>query len=140
MNLKNKALVVLAALILGSASMAETVEMVIADKAYPVELDEHDASRALIARLPMTLEFEDFGATERIAYLNPKLDVGRAPTRTTPKAGDITYYVPWGNLAVFVRGFRPSESLVPLGRMSDEAMKALRDCGSTGVTIRRLSK
>ena len=80
MNLKNKALVVLAALILGSASMAETVEMVIADKAYPVELDEHDASKALIARLPMTLEFEDFGATERIAYLNPKLDVGRAPT------------------------------------------------------------
>lgn len=140
MNLKNKALVVLAALILGSGSMAETVEMVIADKAYPVELDEHDASKALIARLPMTLEFEDFGATERIAYLNPKLDVGRAPTRTTPKAGDITYYVPWGNLAVFVRSFRSSESLVPLGRMSDEAMKALRDCGSTSVTIRRLSK
>lgn len=84
----------------------------------------------------MTLEFEDYGSVERIAYLNPKLDVGSAPTRTTPEAGDITYYVPWGNLAVFVRGFRPSESLVPLGRMSAEAMRALRDCGSAKVTLR----
>ncbi|MBM6703608.1 hypothetical protein H6A60_03785 [Sutterella massiliensis] len=117
--------------------MAQDIEMAIGGKVYTITLEENDAAKALAARLPIKLQFEDFGAVERIAYLNPKLDVGNAPTRTTPKTGDLTYYMPWGNLAAFTGNFRSSESLVPLGRMSTEAIRALRDSGSADVTLRR---
>lgn len=126
-----------AALALGGVAMAQDIEMAIGGKVYTITLEENDAAKALAARLPIKLQFEDFGAVERIAYLNPKLDVGNAPTRTTPKTGDLTYYMPWGNLAAFTGNFRSCESLVPLGRMSTEAIRALRDSGSADVTLRR---
>ena len=136
MSIKSCAFAALAAFALGSAAMAENIEMVIGDKTFAIELNGNDAAKALIARLPVKLQFEDYGSTERIAYLNPKLDTGSAPARTTPKTGDVTYYMPWGNLAVFVKPFRTSDGLVPLGHMSDEALTALRDCGSAEVMFR----
>lgn len=33
-------------------------------------------------------------------------------------AGDVAYYAPWGNLALFHKGFRHSAGLVRLGRIS----------------------
>ena len=82
--------------------MAQTVEMHIGAKSFFIELNGNDAARDFASRLPMELQFEDFAGTERIAYLNPKLNVGEAPTHMTPQTGDVAYYIPWGNLAVFV--------------------------------------
>lgn len=117
----------------GDFLMAQTVEMRIGSKSYSIELNGNDAAQDFARRLTMELQFEDYAGTERIAYLNPKLNVGEAPTHMTPRTGDIAYYVPWGNLAVFVRGFRPSESLVPLGSMSTEAWQALQSSGDEAV-------
>lgn len=39
------------------------------------------------------------------------------------------------NLAVFVKDFRPSENLVPLGKLSPEALKAIQESGSKDVEI-----
>ncbi len=116
--------------------MAQTVEMHIGAKSFFIELNGNDAARDFASRLPMELQFEDFAGTERIAYLNPKLNVGEAPTHMTPQTGDVAYYIPWGNLAVFVRNFRASESLVPLGRMSEEAWRALQSSGDESVRFR----
>ncbi len=129
----------LAALLLtsGAPLMAQSIEMHIGEKTFPIELNGNDAAKNFAQRLPLRLQFEDYAGTERIAYLNPKLDVGEAPTHTTPKTGDITYYIPWGNLAVFVRSFRPSESLVPLGSLSEEARRALEQSGDQTVEFRR---
>lgn len=120
--------------------MAQSVEMQIEGKTYRMELNGNDAARSFAARLPVRLQFEDYARTERIAYLNPKLDVGDAPTHMTPQTGDLAYYIPWGNLAVFVRDFRPSESLVPLGRLEDEALRALAASGDRTVEFRRADR
>ena len=117
--------------------MAQTVEMRIGNAVHQVVLNDNDAARSFAARLPLTLQFDDYAGTERIAYLNPKLKVGGAPTHTTPKTCDLTYYIPWGNLAVFVRDFRFSESLVPLGRLSEEGCRALAASGGEPVEFRR---
>lgn len=80
------------------------------------ELNGSAAAESLAAMLPLTLDFEDFNGTERIAYTDEKIDVSGAPASYTPKAGDVTVYAPWGNIAVFYRPFRESRGLVPLGR------------------------
>lgn len=128
------------ACLLGECAMAETIEMVIGDKAYPVQLENHDAAKDFVKRLPMTLTFENFGSTERIAYLKNALTLGSAPRSTNPVTGDFAYYIPWGNVCVFVRDFRPSEELVPMGKFSAEATKAIKHSGDKPVTFRALQK
>ena len=109
----------------GEPLMAETIDMHVDGVAYAVELFENDAAKAFARRLPQTLQFEDYGRTERIAYLNPKLQTGRAPSSIKPAAGDLAYYMPWGNLAVFLHAFRESDGLVPLGRLTPDGLEAL---------------
>lgn len=91
---------VLSALLMGETVMAQTIEMIIGEQAFTIELLEHDAARAFADRLPMTLTFENFGSTERIAYLKQSLTIGSAPTSADPKVGDLAYYIPWGNAHV----------------------------------------
>ena len=84
----------------------------------------------------MTFTFEYFGSTERIAYLKSPLKLGNAPTSTDPVTGDFAYYIPWGNICVFVKDFRHSPDLVPMGKMSMEAVNALKASGDNTVTFR----
>ena len=132
-----RAALIAAAVLFGTNAMSETIQMKIGEAAYPIELLENDAARSLSSRLPLALQFEDFGSTERIAYLNPKLSVGSSPMRTTPQTGDLAYYMPWGNLAAFVKPFRESEGLVPLGKIPPEAIRALKECRDAVVRFER---
>jgi hypothetical protein len=87
--------------------------------------------------LPLQLTLEDHAATEKISDLPRRLSIAGAPAGTTPSAGDIAYYSPWGNLALFHRPFRYSEGLVTLGRI-DTGVEALRRPGRLTVTIERV--
>lgn len=124
-----------AGLLLSGNVMAQNIEIKIGDKTFACEINDNDAAKDFAAQLPLKLKFEDFGSTERISYLPKALNLGSAPRSCDPQKGDITYYVPWGNLAVFVRDFRPSENLVPLGKLSPEALKAIQESGSKDVEI-----
>lgn len=75
-------------------------------------------TRDFVALLPLTLVLEDYASTEKIAYLPRKLSVEGEPAGFTPAPGDIAYYAPWGNLALFYRGFPYSDGLVRLGRLN----------------------
>ena len=105
----------------GHASAAEDagqkVRVLFADGEAVVRLEDHPACRDFAAMLPLTVTFEDFNGTEKIAYLPEKLDTEKSPAGCDPSEGSFTYYAPWGNLAVFYRDFRPSSGLVPLGRV-----------------------
>jgi hypothetical protein len=92
-------------------------------------LKDNAAARDLVALLPITLTREDYAGTEKISYLPRKLS----------KAGDIAYYAPWGNLAIFYKDFRYSKALVLLGRI-DSGIDALRVPGALKVTIEPVGK
>ncbi|WP_273523505.1 cyclophilin-like fold protein [Mailhella massiliensis] len=94
-----------------------------------VLLDNHPAGRRFVEMLPLTVTFEDFNCTEKIAYLPEKLDTRQSPASCDPEEGSFTYYAPWGNLAVFYRDFRHSSGLVPLGRVESgmEYLSAVED-------------
>lgn len=120
-------------LLLSGNVMAQNIQIKVGDKAYACELNGNDAAKDFASKLPLKLKFEDFGSTERISYLPKSLSLGSAPRSCDPQKGDITYYVPWGNLAVFVRDFRPANDLVPLGKLSPEALRAIQESGSHDV-------
>lgn len=91
-------------------------------------LDDSAAGRDFLSLLPLTLELEDYASTEKIAQLPRKLSTAGAPAGMTPSIGDITYYAPWGNLAIFYKGFTHSKGLVKLGHIDGE-IQVLRGSG-----------
>ncbi len=132
-----KKLTLLLALLCGALpAMAEEAReagarltMTVAGMEYAITLEDNAAARSLLAQLPLTLTFEDFNGTEKIAYPPEGLDIADAPTRCDPVVGTLAYYVPWGNLCIFYRDFRASENLVPLGQVEGdfEALSVLAD-------------
>lgn len=106
-----------------SAAEARTMKILLTANGRPMTatLIDSPTTRDFVALLPLTLVFEDYASTEKIAYLPRKLSVEGAPTGIAPVPGDIAYYAPWGNLALFYRGFRHSEGLIRLGRLDDGA-------------------
>lgn len=104
-----------------------------------VNLDESQASRELLEMLPLTLTFEDFNNTEKIATLPDELSTEGLPSGYTPEVGDFSYYAPWGNISVFYKDFRYSNSLYKLGRV-ESGIEILENMnGNFEVTIERVN-
>ncbi len=80
-------------------------------------LDDSAAGRDFAALLPLSLRLTDYARIERIADLPRRLSLAGAPDGVAPAAGDLTYYAPWGNLAIFVEGRAYAHGLVRLGRI-----------------------
>ncbi|MFB4304419.1 cyclophilin-like fold protein [Actinomadura sp. NTSP31] len=81
-------------------------------------LNDSPAARDLVSLLPLTLDLEDFHGTERIGYPPRKLTTDGAPEPVAAKAGDIAYFAPWGNLALFYNnGPAASTDLLILGHI-----------------------
>ena len=84
-------------------------------------LEDNVASREFLKMLPLTLTFEDFNNTEKIANIPSELNVDGLPSGYTPAVGDLAYYAPWGNISVFYKNFRYSNSLYKLGTLESES-------------------
>lgn len=104
-----------------------------------VSLDNNQASQDFLEMLPLTLTFEDFNSTEKIATLPKELSTDGQPSGYTPKIGDFAYYAPWGNISVFYKDFRYSNSLYKLGTIESgtEIFENLND--NFEVTIERVN-
>jgi hypothetical protein len=115
------------------------ISIVLANTTVEATLNDGSASRDLYAMLPLTVWLEEYAATEKIAYLPRKLATTGAPDAFTPSVGDLSYYAPWGNLALFYRGGQHSPGLVPLGRI-DSGLDQLKASAPQKVTIRRAER
>ncbi len=98
-------------------------------------LDDSPATRDFALLLPLTLTLEDYNSTEKISNLPRRLSTQGAPAGIDPSPGDITYYAPWGNLAIFYKDFGYSRGLVKLGAIITGG-KALNVPGPVKATIR----
>ncbi len=113
-------LVLVLAVFRASGAMAETagkVRLTSGGGEAIAVLDDTPAARDFLSMLPLELTFKDYNGTEKISYLPRKLATQGSPSSCTPEVGAFTYYAPWGNLALFYRGFRHSDGLVPLGKI-----------------------
>ena len=87
---------------------------------FTASLDNSPATQDLMKQLPLTLEFTDHAGTEKIAYPPQKLSSQASSNGYAGKAGDITYYAPWGNLAVFYKDSEvgAADGLIYLGKFN----------------------
>lgn len=99
---------------------AMRIRLSFAGAAMTATLEDNPSAREFFAMLPLDLTASDFGGNEKIAYLPRKLrELTRGPF-PEPRAGDLCYYVPWGNLALFHGGYQSTRDLVRLGRFDGD--------------------
>ncbi|MGA5430653.1 cyclophilin-like fold protein [Streptomyces koyangensis] len=103
-------------------STAMDIRVTLDGRPVDASLNDSPATRDLAALLPLTLDLADFHDTERVADLPRKLNTDGTPEPVAAKAGDIAYYAPWGNLALFYQdGPAPSPDLLVLGHLDVSA-------------------
>ena len=123
----------------GQETSTMRIRLTFDGKAVEATLLDNATARDLLSLLPMTLTLEDYNATEKVGYPARKLSTDGAPAGVDPSVGDIAYYAPWGNLAIFYKDFAYSRGLIGLGRI-DSGIEALSVPGSLKVTIERMGK
>jgi hypothetical protein len=84
-------------------------------------LEDNATARDFASLLPLTVTLADYAGTEKISDLPRRLSTEGAPAGSDPAIGDIAYYAPWGNLAIFYRDFRYSGGLMELGALESGA-------------------
>ena len=114
------------------------IRFIVGDETLEATLDDTPTARDFASLLPLELTLSDYHATEKVADLPRRLDTAAAPPAYAPSVGDITYYAPWGNLAIFYKRFRSASGLVRLGRFDGSLAPLLRD-GALRVRIEAVS-
>ncbi|WRZ78789.1 cyclophilin-like fold protein [Streptomyces sp. NBC_01022] len=98
------------------------IRVTIDGRPVDANLNDSPAARDLASMLPLTLDLEDFHGIERIADPPRKLTTEGAPEPAAAKVGDIAYFAPWGNLAIFYKeGPSATEDLLILGHIDADA-------------------
>jgi len=92
------------------------IRLAFADQDFTATLEDNPSARDLAAMLPLDLTIEDYSTNEKIAYLPRKL-TGEGTHFGDEAPGDLCYYAPWGNLALFHAPYRWSRGLIRLGRL-----------------------
>ena len=120
-----------------SETSAMQIRLTVNGRSLTATLIDSPTTRDFLSLLPLTLTLEDHAATEKIAYLSRKLTQEGAPAGIDPSVGDITYYAPWGNLALFYQDFGYAKGLIKIGNI-DNDMEIFNVPGSVTVTIEPL--
>ena len=115
------------------------IRIVVENTELAATLEDSAASRDFAAQLPLDLTLEDYHATEKIADLPSRLSTEGAPEGFDPDVGDITYFAPWGNLALFYRDFGYASGLVRLGRIEGN-VEVLEGDGPLTARIERIEE
>lgn len=144
-QLTRRALLAMAAispLMPGDGQARETALMKIkfafSDQAFTATLFDNPSAVDFAAMLPLEIEVSDFSTNEKIAYLPRKLVPAARGPFPNPAPGDLCYYIPWGNLALFHGDYVSTGDLIRLGRLDGE-IEPLLTRGTYPMRITRIS-
>lgn len=104
---------------------AMRLRLTFADQVFTATLEGNPSSQDLFSMLPLDLTVDDYSTNEKIAYLPRKLTEEGSGRFGNEAVGDLCYYAPWGNLAMFHGPYRWSRGLIRLGRLDDGAKPLL---------------
>ncbi len=114
------------------------LRFIFADQDFTTTLEDNPSARDLVSMLPLDLTISDYSTNEKIAYLPRKLTEEGRGRFGNMAVGDLCYYAPWGNLAMFHGPYRWSRGLIRLGRL-DKGQAPLLVRGEHPVRIEALS-
>lgn len=100
------------------------LRLTFADQDVTATLEDNASVRELFAMLPLDLTIDDYSTNEKISYLPRKLADDGGMRFGNEAMGNLCYYAPWGNLAMFHGPYRWSRGLIRLGRL-DQGAKPL---------------
>jgi hypothetical protein len=109
-----------------------------ADQEFTATLEDNPSARDLFSMVPLDLTIEDYSTNEKITYLPRKLSEEGSGVFADEQPGDLCYYAPWGNLALFHAGYRWSRGLIRLGRL-EGGSEPLLVRGKFPLRMKRLS-
>ncbi|SHF61340.1 hypothetical protein SAMN02745223_03113 [Devosia limi DSM 17137] len=95
------------------------IRMTFSAMTMPATLYDNPSARDFASLLPLDLSIDDYANNEKIAYLPRKLTEDGSGAFSNEQPGDLCYFAPWGNLALFYAGYRYSSGLIRLGRFDD---------------------
>ncbi|OOF61311.1 cyclophilin-like fold protein [Rodentibacter sp. Ppn85] len=87
---------------------------------YSGVLEDNPTAQSFWQQLPLESTLENYCHNEKILYPPHKLNVQNAPSRYAAKSGDITYYAPWGNVAMFFEQGEDAVGLIYLGKFNGD--------------------
>ncbi len=91
------------------------IRMTFDDLSLTATLYDNPSARDFASMLPLDLRIEDFGGNEKIVHLPRKLTEDGTGPFGNERPGDLCYFKPWGNLALFYDDHR-WDGLIRLGR------------------------
>ena len=97
------------------------ISIKVGNKTVMATLIDSKTTRDFVSQLPLTLTLEDYASTEKISDLPKRLSTEGAPSGSDPSVGDIAFYAPWGNLAIFYRNAEYANGLIILGKIDGDA-------------------
>ncbi|MGY4857299.1 cyclophilin-like fold protein [Cryobacterium sp. AP23] len=91
----------------------------VGDQGIAGELDDSITAASLIAQLPLTLSFRDYGGHEKMAELPAALDVTVAPAESDAEPLTIGYYAPEQRLILYYDYVASFPGIIPIGSYED---------------------
>ncbi|NOL48673.1 hypothetical protein HKX40_00770 [Pelistega europaea] len=81
-------------------------------------LADNPTARDFYKLLPLKLKLSNYAGVEKIGNLDSRLSTKDAPRSYAGRKGDLTYYAPWGNIAIFTDNSNVGEArgLIYFGR------------------------
>ena len=96
------------------------LKLTVGDHVLTSALEDNATSRDFASLLPLTLTLKDYASTEKISDLPKRLSTHGAPEGSVPQVGDVAYYAPSGNLAIFHKDFKYSSGLINLAHFNGD--------------------
>ena len=116
------------------------VRFTVADAEIVVRIADNPTSRDFVSMLPLTLDFRDFNAMEKVGDLPRRLTT-QGSTGSAPANGDLIYFVPWGNLGFFYdtesRDASFDDRVIPIGTV-ESGYDRLNDLETEPVRVERI--
>ena len=118
------------------------IGITVGSRTITATMEDNAAARDFLARLPLGTTLNDYNdTTEKIFYPSPALTTEGVTPGCAPAPGDITIYVPWGNVAIFCKSWSYSRDLIKIGRIDGNGIEALSVAGDIPVKfIKRAEK
>jgi len=101
-------------------SAGTPIHIVIEQTIVAAELWDNAPARALIDRLPLTLDFSDLNAVEKIARLDPELPMTGMPNGDDPAPRDIGWYAPSSDVVLYYGEVGYWPGIARIGRIGDD--------------------
>lgn len=101
-------------------------------------MEDNAAARDFLSRMPLEVTLNDYNnIIEKIFYPSPALATTGVTRGCTPIPGDITIYVPWGNVAIFCKNWSQTNDLIKIGHIDGDGISALNVAGDVAVKFEK---